>query len=292
MEISGITFIKNGLTLGYPIKESIESISPLCDEVIINVGFDDPECKVDDGTYDFLKRSFPGDKYVFFKSWWDPKVTKNGLILSQQTNLALQKARGKFIQYIQGDEAVHERDLDIIYDGVQEMKKDENIDGLVFRYLHFYGNVDIIKHTRNVYRREVRLVRNKNVKSWLDAQGFRKLDDKKLRCKQIEARIFHYGWARKENVMDQKVRSFSRLYHGSEHVSPNYSYENIWGLKPFKGTHPRVMKNWIKENKNEIDLFSLKYSATFKDFGLMFSDFVESFTGYRIGEYKNFRLVR
>jgi len=41
--ISGFTFIKHGLNLGYPIKESIESIEPLCDEIIINVGYDDPE---------------------------------------------------------------------------------------------------------------------------------------------------------------------------------------------------------------------------------------------------------
>ncbi len=158
MEVSGITFIKNALTLGYPIKESIQSISPLCDEVIINVGFDDPKCVQDDGTYEYLRAAFPGDKYVFFKSWWDPKKTEGGEILSEQTNLSIKKARGKFLQYIQGDEAVHEKDLDMIYDGIQEMKKNPHIDGLIFRYLHFYGNVDIIKYTRNTYRREVRLV--------------------------------------------------------------------------------------------------------------------------------------
>ncbi|RLA63388.1 MAG: hypothetical protein DRQ88_12500, partial [Epsilonproteobacteria bacterium] len=261
-------------------------------EVIINVGFDDPKCEKDDGTYEYLRSAFPGDKYIFFKSWWDPKKTENGQILSEQTNLALKKARGKYIQYIQGDEAIHEKDLDIIYDGIQEMKNNPKIDGLIFRYLHFYGNVDIIKYTRNVYRREVRLVRNKNVKSWMDAQGFRKLNDQKLNCKQIEARIFHYGWARKENIMDQKVKSFAKIYHGREHQEPDHSYKKIWGLKPFKNTHPRTMKKWIVENRNDLDLFALKYSPSFKDFGLMFSDFVELLTGYRIGEYKNFRLVK
>ncbi|TDJ03673.1 MAG: glycosyltransferase family 2 protein [Deltaproteobacteria bacterium] len=292
MEVSGITFIKNALTLEYPIKEAIESISPLCDEVIINVGFDDPKCEQDDGTYVYLKNAFPGDKYIFFKSWWDPSKTDDGEILSEQTNLSLKKARGKFIQYIQGDEAVHEKDLDIIYDGIQEMKKNPHIDGLIFRYLHFYGNVDIIKYTRNTYRREVRLVRNKNVKSWKDAQGFRTLDGKKLHCKQIEARIFHYGWARKEQVMDQKVKSFSKLYHGQDHEEIGHTYQNMWGLKPFKNTHPKVMKKWIVENRNDVDLLSLKYTFSFKDFGLMFSDFVESLTGYRIGEYKNFRPIK
>jgi len=32
---SGFTFIKDGLNLGYPIKESIQSISDLCDEHVL-----------------------------------------------------------------------------------------------------------------------------------------------------------------------------------------------------------------------------------------------------------------
>ena len=109
--ISGVTFIKNGLTLGYPIRESIESIAPICDEVIINVGFDDIELSKDDGTWDYLKRHFKGEKYIFLKSYWDPEMTSKGFILSDQTNIALEKASGKYCQYIQGDECLHEKDL-------------------------------------------------------------------------------------------------------------------------------------------------------------------------------------
>ena len=47
MKVSGFTFIKNGLTLGYPVLESILSIEPLCDEVIVNVGFEDEQCTQD-----------------------------------------------------------------------------------------------------------------------------------------------------------------------------------------------------------------------------------------------------
>ena len=49
-QISGFTFIKNGLTLGYPILESVQSIDPICDEVVINVGYDDPNLEKDDGS--------------------------------------------------------------------------------------------------------------------------------------------------------------------------------------------------------------------------------------------------
>ena len=51
-KISGFTFIKNGLTLGYPILESVLSIESICFEVVINVGFNNPECTEDDGTWE------------------------------------------------------------------------------------------------------------------------------------------------------------------------------------------------------------------------------------------------
>ena len=119
--ISGFTFIKNGLTLGYPILESVLSIESICDEVIINVGFDDPECTQDDGTYDYLRKSLLEPKFKFLKSWWDPSIKKSGIILSQQTNIALAECSGDYCQYIQGDECVHEDDLKMILAGVDEM---------------------------------------------------------------------------------------------------------------------------------------------------------------------------
>ncbi len=295
-KISGFTFIKNGLTLGYPILESVLSIDPICFEVIINVGFEDVECTKDDGTYDYLKNNLKGDKYKFVKSWWDPNITKHGLILSQQTNIALSHCSGDYCQYIQGDECVHEDDLKYILDGVEQMEKNKSIDGLIFNYMHFYGNVDTYKYTRNLYRREVRLIRNhKGIKSWMDAQGFRNADDSKIRARLIPARIFHYGWARAEQVMKKKVVVFDTFYHGLDndrHVGKKeFEYERNWGLRKFKKTHPGVMKSWIEKNRNPIDLMALPLSWGSNLFGLVISDTIEKLTGYRIGEYKNYRKI-
>ena len=38
MKISAFTFIRNGQILGYPFLQSIESILPIVDEFVINVG--------------------------------------------------------------------------------------------------------------------------------------------------------------------------------------------------------------------------------------------------------------
>ncbi len=291
--ISGFTFIKNGLTLGYCIKESIKSISPICDEIIINVGFDDPNCEKDDGTYAYLRDNFTHKKYIFLKSYWDPNITQDGKILAMQTDIALSKCQGEYCQYIQGDETIHENDLTIINNEVIKMSKNKKINGLVFKYYHLFGNVDTMRFTRKVYRREIRLIRNNlGIKSWKDAQGFRHKDNTKIICKLISARIFHYGWARKENIMEKKISVFDKLYFGNQYKNSSFNYKRLWGVKKFNQTHPCIMQEWINKNKNDIDILRLPIKFELDNFGLAICDFIENMTNYRLGEYKNYKLIK
>ena len=284
--ISGLTFIKDGYSLGYPIKESIESIEPLCDEVIINVGFE--AGLKDDGTYGYLREHFKGKKFRFLTSEWERGKTRDGLVLSEQTNIALAACRGKYCQYIQGDEVLHEDDLPHIHSSVMEMERRNDIEGLIFHYLHFYGNVDIIKDGRGHYRKEIRLVRNfRGITSWKDAQGFRK-EGEKILAKKTNATVYHYGWARKESVMAKKVHSFEKLYHGDSYESGGFQYERIWGLKPFKKSHPRVMKKWVETNRNNLKVMELPLKHRWPPVREALSDALEYALGYRVFEYKNF----
>jgi glycosyltransferase involved in cell wall biosynthesis len=38
MKVTGFSFIKNAVAFQYPIVEAVQSILPLCDEVVIAVG--------------------------------------------------------------------------------------------------------------------------------------------------------------------------------------------------------------------------------------------------------------
>ena len=289
--LSGFTFIKNGLSLNYPFLEAILSIEPLCDEVVINVCFEDKALTQDDGTWNYLQDHLKEEKYKFVKSYWDTDMDKNGLILSHHTNIALDRCKGRYCFYIQGDEAIHEKDYIRIKESLEYMDKNHNIEGLVFPYYHFYGKVNIVKHTRNTYRREVRLIKNKkSICSVKDAQGFRHRNNSKLRCCQTYAHIYHYGWARNKDIMNAKIKAFSKLYHGKSHESEYFSYKRIWGLKKFEKSHPKVMSDWIESNKNDIDILSFPVELEWKNVGLAISDWVEQRTNYRIGEYKNFIL--
>ncbi|MCB9060669.1 MAG: hypothetical protein H6622_04020 [Halobacteriovoraceae bacterium] len=293
-KVSGFTFIKNGLSLGYPILESIQSITPLCDEIIINIGFDDPDLCKDDGTQEYLKDNLKGEKYKFLKSWWDPSKSSRGLILSEQTNIALEKCSGEVCQYIQGDEVIHEEDLPKIENGIRDLFDRKELQALVFNYLHFFGNVDIYKYTRSIYRREVRTIKNGiGLKSFLDAQGFRFEDETKPLAKLIDARIFHYGWARKESVMAKKIEKMDKLYHGENFEQKStFEYKKVFGLKKFCETHPLIMSNWIEDHRNELNLDTLQSDFKLKHINLFFSDLFENLTGYRFGEFKNYRLIK
>ena len=88
---------------------------------------------------------------------------------------------------------------------------------------------------------------------------------------------------------NSKIKSFEKLYHGHQHQAQDFNYERIWGLKKFTETHPGVMDEWIKHNKNDLDIMSLKLNFRFKNIRDAVSDFIEGMTNYRIGEYKNFK---
>ena len=91
-------------------------------------------------------------------------------------------------------------------------------------------------------------------------------------------------------VMKKKVQEMDKLFHGRDAKSDAFNYKKVWGLKPFKGSHPKIMKEWIDKNKNDIDLLSIKPEIDFKNIRLAISDLFEAYTNIRIGEYKNYIL--
>ena len=63
MKISGFTFIRNGFKLHYPFLEAIQSILPVCDEMIVAVG------KSDDQTRDAIAGLHPSKIHIIDTVW-------------------------------------------------------------------------------------------------------------------------------------------------------------------------------------------------------------------------------
>jgi hypothetical protein len=290
MKVSGFTFIRNAVQYDYPVVEAITSILPVCDEFVIAVG------KSEDDTLQLIK-SINSDKIKIVETIWDDSLREGGKVLALETDKALAAISpdSEWAFYIQGDEVVHEQYLDTIYQAMHTYKDDFAVEGLLFKYLHFYGSYDYIGDSRKWYRREIRIIRNKrNVSSYRDAQGFRNKDNTKLQVKLIDAYIYHYGWVKHPAHQQKKQQTFHKHWHDDawleQHVPKivEFDYSGIDSLAIFKGTHPKVMQerihrvNW----KFEHDISRKNLSAKKR-----LLQVVEQYTGWRIGEYKNYRLL-
>ncbi len=293
MKISGFTFVKNAVKFYYPIVESIKSILPLCDEFIVNVGLPD-----EDGTLKLIQKNIKNNKLKIIKTEWDPQLKVKQRIFAQQTNIALQHCKGDWCFYIQGDEVVHAHDHEKIFQSMKKNLNDERVEGLVFDFLHFFGGYKTYIKSYHWYRKEIRIIRNHlGITSFKDAQGFR-VDGKKLWAKETGARIFHYGWVRPPEIMLQKKKVQDILHHKTvDEEKYKVYFEFVDQIDPFMiteytGTHPQVMEKRIKEWKYVFDKKKSKHKLSLRDIRYRISDVLADVIGYRMGEYRNFKLMK
>lgn len=291
MKVSGFTFIRNAVRNDYPIVEAITSILPLCHEFIVVVG------NSDDGTRGLIE-SINSPVIKIIDSVWDESLREGGKVFAAETDKAFAAISpdADWCFYIQGDEAVHEKYHPLIKKEMQDALNKPNIEGLLFKYLHFYGSYDYYGHSRRWYRREIRLLKNiKGIHSYRDAQGFR-LDDRKINVKLIDAYIYHYGWAKPPQGLTSKVRNFNKFYHDetwfAEHLPETYEFDygNADRLIHFTGTHPAPIQKRIAATNWNIDFDSKKLRAGM-DFRRKALQKIEDFTGWRVGEYRNYKIV-
>jgi hypothetical protein len=286
MKISGFTVIRNGVLMGYPVLESIQSLLPLVSEMVVGVG------QGDDGTKEMIA-ALGDPKIKIFDSFWDTQKTKGGLILSEKTNEALDHCANDLCFYIQADEVVHEDDLPHIRQTLERYENDSRVQGLLFEYIHFYGSFSTIATSRKWYRNEVRIVRKSSgIRSHNDAQGFRVNGEKPV-VVPSGGRIFHYGWVKPPGQMGEKKQLLDRWWHGNKRDNPAavFQYDRQYGLRDYRGTHPAIMKKLIEAQDWKFDSGRSLRDWKLKDLRLLTSDVIETVTGHRVGEYKPYQLL-
>jgi hypothetical protein len=236
--LSGFTIARNAQKYGYPLEESLRSLLPLVDELVVAVG--DSE----DKTWD-LVHSLGSPKIKAFRTVWDPAQRAGGAVLSQQTNLALARCSGHWAVYLQADEVLHEDDLGVLQASMARHWRSP-LEGLRLDYLHFYGSFQTVQaHWRKWYSSAIRAVKiGRGVASVGDAYGFR-VGKRRLLSWGSGARVFHYGWCRPPGVMQAKQNNLDRLYHDDAWVQQQAKvaafYADRGHLEYFRGSHPAVM---------------------------------------------------
>lgn len=289
MKVSGFTFIRNAIKYDYPVVEAIASILPLCDEFVVAVG------NSEDSTRELIV-GIGSPKIRIIDTIWDDSLREGGRVLAVETDKAFDALSqdSDWAFYIQGDEVLHEQYLEPLKQAMLKWKDHPEVEGLLLNYRHFYGSYDFVGDSRKWYRKEVRIIRNdKSIRSYRDAQGFRK-DDRPLNVKQVDATMYHYGWVKPPEAQQAKQENFNKLWHDDAWVDKNipktegFDYTKIDSLIHFKGAHPEVMLNRISRQNWQFSFDPTRKRLPFKS-RLLHS--IENLTGWRIGEYRNYKVI-
>lgn len=172
-KISGFSMGRNTAKLYYPVKQSIESILPLVDEFVFALG----DCEADDRTRAEIE-SINSDKVKIIDTVWDLQKYPRGMEHAHQTDIAREACSGDWLFYLQADEVVHENDLPVIRKRCDDLLNNTLVQGLIFNYLHFWGDYEHYHKSHGWYKKEIRIVRNDpQIHSWQSAQSFRRIPD-------------------------------------------------------------------------------------------------------------------
>jgi len=294
MKISGFSYVRNGFDYGVPFLEAYQSILPVCDEFVVTVG------EGNDGTKEAIQK-LNDPKIRIIDTVWDMSLRANGKIFAQQTNMALDAITGDWAFHIQADEVIHENDIYKIKEAVERNDNDKRVEGFILPFIHFWGGYDHIRTSRRVHKNEVRLFRNGlGVRSYRDSLGFRKYRDfkayandtekgEKLRVKKINAPIYHYTEVRGPGAKTKKAAAIGAFYEkndGKPVQKEEYGYDR---LEKFTGTHPRLMSEKVKAQDWEYVFNPKKAVWRTKD---RIMQPIEDILGFKIGEYKNYKLIK
>lgn len=298
MTISGFSYVRNGFDYDVPFLESIQSILPICDEFVVAVG------DSTDGTREAIE-ALGSPKIKIVDTVWDMTMRREGKVFAQQSNTALDNITGDWAFHIQADEVIHESDLEKVVRAIRENENNSAIDGFLFPFIHFWGDYNHIRTSRRVHSHEIRVFRNdKCIRAYRDSQGFRIYSDReayesgldkgtKLRVKLLDVPVYHYNGVRSPQKLAEKVKTFSSYYlDGKTHEveQPDAILQRVDRVEPFRGTHPEVMKNKVASQdwKFTFDPAKAVWSKP-KD---KYLQSIEDFLGFRLGGYKNYKLVK
>jgi len=244
MKISGFTIARDCLKYNYPVLESIQSILPLCDEFIVNVG------RSSDRTLELIK-TLKDPKIRIIETQWD--LAQKPDMLTYQTNVALKECKGDWAFYLQSDEIIHERDLPTLKRLMQKHVNDPSVDAFRFRWLHFYGSYWRYRIDAGWFQKQDRIIRNNGaIESCTDAFTFRRKDGQELRRMKTPCFIYHYGWVHPPAIMQQRrinAENIGFVTLSEKEREREYDYGNLDELPAYFGTHPSVMEKLIEAHE-------------------------------------------
>lgn len=261
MKISGFTFLRNAITNGYPFEESIRSLLPLVDELICVVGESHDEtrqriCAIND------------QKIKIVDTVWNDNMRDRGFVYGQQKMIGHYNCTGDWVFYLEGDEVLHEKDIETIRSQMISNNQNKNVEALYFDFLHFYGTPNQIGIAG--YRQAPRAIKNTIRAIAPDGLFWVVLNRNKKgrypKAISANATIYHYGHCRSVSKMNSKLQQVGQ-YWGHDHSEfSGYGLIDKYELRDFSGTHPAVMEQWLRTEAETKFLIDPAYRPRLRDY--------------------------
>jgi len=253
--LGGSVFVRNALKYDYCIKESIESLAALCDDVFVL------DCQSDDGTTamlaEFVKK-FPNVRYQT-NGDWNCKADYHKL--AELANACIKHLNTDWHIMLQADEVLHEECFPVIRSLIKTAPK--TVQTYALRRLNLFGTVD--KHIsfsmshKPCSDQPVRLGR-RGLMATGDAEALEWKDTDRTHIDEIL--IYHYGYVRKSEININKAVDMQSWFFGDKSSVDGRLLDmqktGVW--EPYKlipenmltaipRGHPKFSAKWAEERR-------------------------------------------
>lgn len=246
--IGGNVCIRNGTSLDYCWKESVLSLLPVCDSVVVCDG------ESDDGTYLEIQEWAGREPKlaVCVYKWQNPKGDVN--FWTDWLNYARIHLHTDWHLQLDADEVLHEKS----YPEILEFVKHGNRSAICTRHNFWLDHRHTIPDGVCVGKQVYRLAPQR---LWMPSDAPNPLGDELCGMTVPSAiEIFHYGCLRKRQAFFDKAKLIQGYFFNSydPRLDVADKVEGSWmaapcmaewnhRLDPFTGTHPAIMKGWLAE---------------------------------------------
>lgn len=268
----GFSFGRNLTKLNFPVEAAVQSVLPLCQQFVFAVGQSEDDTRERIAAIDTsMMNGGAGGAIQIVDTQW-PDVQIDGTVLAIEANKALDAAEATnrtWGFYIQADEVIHEEDLPKIEAAMHRYADDQVVKALLFWYHHFVLDYETVDPW--MYHKACRVMRldgscrifgdacGPGLKNYTGQRNDGYLDKRHLgeavrwaKAPHLHgpARVFHYGWVKRKEELDEKMRTVERLWWGTlDPAEKERRKQNKFGnfvdrypvLKKFHGSHPAVM---------------------------------------------------
>ena len=141
------------------------------------------------------------------------------------------------------------------------------VEALYFNFYHFYGIPNQVGIAG--YRQAPRIIRNSLRTIAPDGLFWVVLDNNKRgrypNAMYAGGNIYHYGHCRSTLKMAEKLKQIGKYWNSDHQPFEGYGNIDLAELRPFRGTHPAVMKQWLESEAESTFSQSPHFKPTLRD---------------------------